>query len=211
LSNRDRLAVPADMFLVDDCTAAAVDDVMRTYGSLPWTRGEFDELRAEVKRAAPGLAAGAMGRAVAVIAQATEARGRLARLHADALRPSVDDANAHLGRLVRPGFVLASGIGRLDDIERYVRAINHRLEQLAGGVERDRRRMAEVIPIERRYVRIVDALGPGQGSPELAEVAWQLEELRVATFAQPLVTKRPGTGSVSVKRIATTLDRLDRL
>ncbi len=211
LSNRDRLAIPSEMHLVDDCTAAAVDEVMRTHGSVPWTRAEFDELRGEVKRAVPGLAAAAMGRAVAVIAQATEARGRLARLHAEALRTSVDDANAHLGRLVRPGFVSASGIDRLDDLERYVRAINHRLDQLAGGVERDRRRMAEVVPVEQRYARIVDSLGPGQGSAELVDVAWQLEELRVATFAQQLVTRRPGAGSVSAKRITSTLDRLDRL
>ena len=192
--------------LVNDCIAAAVDDVMRRHGALPWTRAEFDELRAAVKREAPGRAAGALTRAIAVERAAAEASARLAKLHADALRPSVDDANAHLGRLVRPGFVLASGIDRLDDIERYVRAITYRLEHLAGGAERDRRRMQDVVPLEQRYARVVDSLGAGQGSAELADVAWQLEELRVATFAQPLVRKSPGQKAVSAKRITGILD-----
>ena len=149
--NRDRLH--ATSALIDDCIAAAVDEVMRHHGALPWTRAEFDDLRAAVRREAPGLAGGALTRAVAVERAAAEASALLAKLHADALRPSVDDANAHLGRLVRPGFVLASGIDRLDDIERYVRAITYRLEHLAGGAERDRRRMQEVVPLERRYAR----------------------------------------------------------
>ena len=86
-----------------------------------------------------------------MIGAASEARDRLARLHAAALRPSVDDANVHLGRLVHPGFVLGAGIDRLDDIERYVRAIVYRLDHLAGAGERDQRRMAEVLPLEQRY------------------------------------------------------------
>ena len=192
--NRDRLhATPA---LIDDCIAAAIDDVMRHHGALPWTRADFDDLRAAVRREAPGLAGGALTRAVAVERAAAEASALLAKLHADALRPSVDDANAHLGRLVRPGFVLASGIDRLDDIERYVRAITYRLEHLAGGAERDRRRMQEVVPLEQRYTQLVDSLGAGNAPPGLADLAWQLEEFRVATFAQPLVVKRPGQPSV---------------
>jgi ATP-dependent helicase HrpA len=129
----------------------------------------------------------------------------LAQLHAEALRPSVDDANRHLGRLVHPGFVLGAGTDRLDDIERYVRAILYRLDHLAGAGERDQRRMAEVLPLERRYTDIVDTAGPGKLSLNMVDVRWQLEELRVATFAQPLMVKRPGQPSVSTTRIAAVL------
>ena len=214
LSNADRLALASNSAfagdistaaLVDDCIAAAVDDVMRRHGSLPWTRAEYDGLRAEAKAAVPGTTGGALIRAVAVVRAAAEARELLGKLHADALRTSVDDANLHLGRLVRPGFVLAAGIGRLDDIERYVKAITYRLEHLAGGQIRDRQRMAEVLPLEQRYARVVDSLGTGQATPALLDVRWQLEELRVATFAQPLVAKRPGQPAVSAKRIAAAL------
>mgnify|MGYP001111684244 CR=1 FL=1 len=105
------------------------------------------------------------------------------------------------------GFVLGAGIDRLDDIERYVRAIVYRLDHLAGAGERDQRRMAEVVPLERRYTDIVDTAGPGKLSAELVDVRWQLEEFRVATFAQPLMVKRPGQPPVSAKRIAALLAR----
>jgi ATP-dependent helicase HrpA len=211
LDNADRLAIAAgDIDLGEvsgDCVAAAVDRVMSDHGGLPWTQAEFESLRRAVRDAAPGLAANALHKAARVIAVASEARDRLARLHADALRLSVDDANLHLGRLVHPGFVLGAGIDRLDDVERYVRALVYRLDHLAGAGERDRRRMAEVVSLERRYADLVDTAGPGKLSPELADVRWQLEELRVATFAQPLMVKRPGQPAVSAKRIATLLAR----
>jgi hypothetical protein len=36
-------------------------------------------------------------------------------------------------------------------------------------------------------------------------VRWQLEELRVATFAQPLMLKRPGQNLGSAKRVSAAL------
>ena len=210
LDNDDRLAIasgdiPLDV-LADDCIAAAVDDVMREHGSVPWNEADFEELRLEVKQAAPGLASNAMAKAAKVVRSASVASDALGRLFAEPLRPSVNDANAHLGRLVRPGFVLSAGVHRLDDIDRYVRAINYRLDHLAGATDRDRRRMAEVAALEQRYNSLVDATGSAQVTPELVEIGWMLEDFRVATFAQPLMVKRPGAGSASAKRITATLD-----
>jgi ATP-dependent helicase HrpA len=132
----------------------------------------------------------------------------LATLRAESLRPSVEDANRHLGRLVHRGFVLGAGVQRLDDIERYVRAIIHRLDHLAGAQVADQRRMAEVTSLERRFEQIVDAAGTAQLSSALVELRWQLEELRVATFAQPLMRKRPGQPAISATRIAAALAAL---
>ena len=212
LSNDDRLAIAAgDIELGDlsgDCVAAAVDRVMFDQGALPWTREEYDELRHAVREAAPGLAANALHKAARVVAAASEASNRLSRLRADALQPSVDDANRHLGRLVHRGFVLGSGLDRLDDIERYVEAISYRLDHLAGAQVADRRRMADVVPLEQRFESIVDSAGTGQLSRAMIELRWQLEELRVATFAQPLMVKRPGRPGVSLKRISAALQEL---
>jgi ATP-dependent helicase HrpA len=212
LSNTDRLAIAAGDIelgeLSGDCMAAAVDRVMSDHGALPWTEADFDALRRAVRDAAPGLAANALHEAALVMAAATEASQRLARLRADSLQISVDDANRHLGRLVHRGFVLGAGLGRLDDIERYVRAITYRLDHLAGAQVADQRRMGEIVPLERRFESIVDAAGTAQLSPELVDLRWQLEELRVATFAQPLMLKRPGQAPVSAKRIAAALAAL---
>jgi ATP-dependent helicase HrpA len=122
-------------------------------------------------------------------------RRRTAALTAVALGPTVHDAEAHVARLVAPGFVRRSGAGRLPDVHRYVRGIEYRLDHLDGDVARDRRRMEEVLPVEREYAsaaarfdRVPDAL---------RDVAWTIEELRMSTFAQPLGVE----GTASVKRI----------
>ena len=212
VSNDDRLAIVAGDIelgeLSGDCVAAAVDRVLSDHGSLPWTEAEFADLRRAVRDAAPGLAANALHKAARVMAAATEASDRLSRLRAEALRPSVDDANRHLGRLVHRGFVLGAGVDRLDDVERYVRAISYRLDHLAGAQVADQRRMVEVVPLEQRFASIVDAAGTAQLSSAMVDLRWQLEELRVAAFAQPLMVKRPGQPSVSAKRIAAALTEL---
>ncbi len=110
--------------LSGDCVAAAVDHLL-AQNRLPWTESAFRELQAVVRSQAPAIALRALHEAAGVIAAANDVRDRLARLHAPALRASVDDANAHLGRLVYPGFVLRAGTDRLADIERYV--ARHRL------------------------------------------------------------------------------------
>ncbi len=208
LSVADRLALATGDItshaLAADCVAAAVDRVMADRGALPWTEAEYAELARETRRAAPDLARRAVRAAAGIVAAAVDIQARLARLHAEPMRATVLDASAHLGRLVRPGFVLAAGIDRLGDIGRYVDGLAHRLEHLAGAVDRDRRRMDEVVPLEARYSAFVDALPAGEATPELAELSWQLEELRISVFAQSLGAK----GSVSPKRIGKALSAL---
>ncbi|BAN01515.1 ATP-dependent RNA helicase HrpA [Ilumatobacter coccineus] len=187
--------------LVDDCIAAAVDQLMAEHGVVPFTESGFRELRAEVKAKAANRAGVALGKAVAVVAAANTVSQRLADLRAPAVRSSVDDANMHVGRLVRPGFVSAHGVDRLDDVERYVRAISYRLEHLAGAAARDQQRMLEILPLEQRFASFVDRLPPGAATAEVAEVRWLLEELRVQIFAQPVGTR----GKVSPKKVAQRL------
>jgi ATP-dependent helicase HrpA len=190
--------------LLDDCIAAAVDAVMSTTPDLPWTEEEFDTLRAAVRRDAPSSAGRGLAGAASIVASATGVRDRLAELIAPSLRPSVADANEHLGRLVRPGFVLANGIDRLPDVERYVRGIAYRLDHLAGHAARDQARMGEARPLEVRYRSFVDRLPPGEATTEVAEMSWQLEELRLSLFAQPVGVHGP----VSPKRISSALTTL---
>jgi ATP-dependent helicase HrpA len=183
-----------------DCVEAAVDAVMARH-ELPWDERAFTALEREVREATPQLAADALGVAADVLAAASRVRSRTAVLTAPALRPTVQDTEAHLARLVAPGFVRRSGAGRLPDVHRYVRGIEYRLDHLAGDVARDRRRMDEVLPVERDYAA---AVGRFDRVPdELREVAWMLEELRMSTFAQPFGVE----GTISAKRIRRELAR----
>ena len=197
ISNAD-IAVDS---LVDDCIAAAVDQLMAEHGTLPFTEAEFRSLQSLVRAKGPNRAGTALGSAVAVVAAAAGVNEHLARLRAPAFAESVNDANLHLGRLVRPGMVSAHGIDRLADVERYVRGIRYRLEHLGGAVDRDRVRMGEVLPLEARFAGFIDRMPPGDLPPETAEVRWMLEELRVQVFAQPIGT----SGSVSPKKVSQRL------
>ena len=194
--------------LADDCVAAAVDrvvlDAMADDGGLPWDDAAFDALRQQVRDRAPGIASDALAVAADTLGAATRVRSALARLIAGSVQASVADAGAQLGGLVRQGFVVAAGTRRLPDVHRYVRGIEYRLARLAGDVARDERRMAEVRPLERRYAAFVRALGPGPAAPEVIELGWQLEELRMSVFAQPLGV----SGPVSPKRINSQLAAL---
>jgi ATP-dependent helicase HrpA len=93
----------------------------------------------------------------------------------------------------------------LPDVHRYVRGLEYRLERLADDVARDRRRMAEVVPLEERFARHLRRQGrTSAATPDAVEVGWQLEELRMSVFAQPLGVE----GSVSPRRVARALDQL---
>jgi ATP-dependent RNA helicase HrpA len=204
LTRAGRLAIAASGIdldaLVGDCALAAVDTVLggRT---LPWDAEAFAELQRVVRREAPGVAAGALARAADVLVEAATVRERLARLTAPALQRSVDDAAAHLERLVRPRFVVAAGTARLDDVARYVRGIAYRLDRVAEDVGRDRRRMDEVVPLEDEYARFVQR---GATGAAVVALGWRLEELRVSVFAQRIGAK----GSVSTTKLRRELAAL---
>jgi len=179
---------------------AAVDAVMARH-ELPWDERAFAALEREVREATPQLAADALGVAADILAAAVRVRTRTAFLTAVALGPTVHDADAHLGRLIAPGFVRRSGAGRLPDLHRYVRGIEYRLDHLDGDVARDRRRMEQVLPVEREYAAAVARFD--RVPDDLRDIAWAIEELRMSTFAQPLGVD----GTVSAKRIRREIGR----
>jgi ATP-dependent helicase HrpA len=106
---------------------------------------------------------------------------------------------------VRPGFVAEAGAARIADVERYLRAAAQRLERLPGALGAERDRLAVVAELEDLLAARLAARPDGERSPELAEVRWLLEELRVSLFAQALGTRR-GAGPISAKRIRRLLD-----
>jgi ATP-dependent helicase HrpA len=209
LTNAGRLAFASSEIsigvLANDCIACAVDELLLMHESLPWTASDFETLRAHVQQAAPALARTALAKAAPAVAAASRVQATRATMRAAAQQLSVNDANQHLGRLVRPGVVLATGGEHLGEIERYVTAIAYRLDHLAGEIERDRRRMAELLPLEQRYAALIDRLPPAGVTAEVRALAWQLEELRVSVFAQPVGV----VGQVSLKRVGRTLADLN--
>ncbi len=107
-----------------------------------------------------------------------------------------DDVQAQLQRLMPKRFVNAAPYAQLQHYPRYLKAVVLRLDKLRGDPARDAQRLAELRPLEQRYLRRLADL-KGTADARMDEYRWLLEELRVSFFAQELRTPQP----VSVKRL----------
>lgn len=111
-------------------------------------------------------------------------------------RETAEDVAAQLARLVPKDFLLRTPWTALQHLPRYLKAVIARLDKWRADPQRDAQRLAELRPLEQRYLkRRVDL--KGAADPRLDEFRWLLEELRVGLFAQELRTPQP----VSVKRL----------
>ena len=109
---------------------------------------------------------------------------------------AVADATQQLQRLCPKKFLQAAPWDRLQHLARYLKAITARLDKYRADPARDAARLAELRPLEQRYLRLL-AERKGVTDERMAEFRWLLEELRVSFFAQELRTPQP----VSVKRL----------
>ncbi len=207
--NPVRLAVPAvaDLTigkLLRDVIVASADEVVTRHGGAFWEEAVFETLLAAARAELRPAAEAALRDAGAVLVAAASVERALERLVAPAVQPTVDDARAQLGRLVRPGFVTSAGTHRLGDVARYVRGIERRLEKAPTDAVRDQQRQREVSAVERDYEALLRALRPSQVTRRVVDAGWMIEELRMSLFAQALGS----VGQVSAKRITKELDRL---
>jgi ATP-dependent helicase HrpA len=191
--------------LADDVLTAAADRIVAARGGPAWDAGGFAVL-AEAARARLGpLAVGAAGQAAELVVGAAAVEERLHATVAPVLQPAVEDMVAQLGRLVAPGFVSRVGLARLLDVRRYLSAMDVRLDKLGERPDRDRELMETVTALERRWAEVRRSLPPERrDDPDVTDVRWMLEELRVSFFAQALGTPRP----VSEQRIRKALAAL---
>ena len=107
-----------------------------------------------------------------------------------------DDIQAQLQRLMPKRFMLAAPYAQLQHMVRYLKAVTLRLDKLKADPARDAVRLAELRPLEQRWLRRLNEL-KGAADARLDEYRWLLEELRVSFFAQELRTPQP----VSAKRL----------
>ena len=183
--------------LIDDCIAAGVDALVAQQ-ALPQTETEFNALKEQVRAE--------LGDTVLAIALKVEQILTLYHDMQKRLKGKVDlahvqsqgDIKQQLGELIFKGFVSSHGAGRLDDILRYMQAMQKRLEKLPVDPQRDRLLMHEYQKAEDAYQKL---LGKFVGSKLLPEpvqaIYWMLQELKVSLHAQQLGTAYP----VSVKRV----------
>ncbi len=213
LSNTEKLAlghnphgsVPA---LLQDCLACAVDAIAaEQVRHEVRTEADFAQALAAVRSHAAARVLQVVGLVEPVLAKNLEAANRLDVMTAPSLTGLVGDVRAQLRELVRPGFVAEAGFARLRDLDRYLRAVLHRLDKAPTDLARDARAAEEVLTAEEAYAALLAELRPTQrGSDEVVAIGWMVEELRVSMFAQGLGTAYP----VSAKRIQRAVDAVER-
>jgi ATP-dependent helicase HrpA len=187
--------------LREQVVAVALD---RAFGAepLPTDAAGF-QARVEEGRARLNLIAAEVARlALAVLLEHAAAVRKLK--DARPPRDVADDVAAQLQRLVPRRFLLATPWPALQHLPRYLKAVVLRLDKLRGDPARDVARLAELRPLESRWLKRVAEL---RGAPHarLDEYRWLLEELRVSVFAQELRTPQP----VSVKRLDKAWAQID--
>jgi ATP-dependent helicase HrpA len=211
----DRLDMPAKLALMtaphgsvgaalDDALLAALDALTAEAGGPAWDTDGFRQLREHV---AGELAERTLATARALVA-VLEARREVER-RLDALPTAAPlqeirlDVARQLGRLVHPGCAVAAGATRLPDVERWLRGAAARLDRLPDAAGSDRDRMRTIHELEAAYEgRLADWPTGTPKPPQLYEVRWMLEELRVAQFAPAMAARNGGAGGpVSAKRI----------
>ena len=188
--------------VLDDAVLAAVDALVAEAGGPAWDAAGFQRLRDHVAGNLFERTLALVRSVARILTLRGEVMERIAQLSAPQFEPARLDVARQLGRLVYPGFVAATGEARLPDVERYLRAALYRLERLPDHRAADADRMKAVHELEEAVRQRRESWPPGRPlPPALYEVQWQLEELRVSHFAQPLGVR----GQVSSKRIRRLL------
>ncbi|WP_417706917.1 ATP-dependent RNA helicase HrpA [Rheinheimera aquimaris] len=183
--------------LIDDCIAAGIDSLVEQAG-LPDDERSFAMLREQVRAE--------LGDTVVSIALKVEQiltlchdiqkrlKGRVDLAHVQ----SQGDVKQQLNELIFKGFVSAHGAAKLDDLIRYLQAMQKRLEKLAVDPQRDRLLMLEY---QKGFDAYHNLLGKFAGCKVLPapvqDIYWMLQELKVSLHAQQLGTPYP----ISVKRV----------
>ncbi len=139
--------------------------------------------------------------AEAILLQVADVRSKLDAKLMGWARGNLDDMQAQLDALVAPGFLRDVPATALAEYPRWLKALSLRAERALRDPAKDQARMLELTPFADA---VREALDADPRDARWQALRWELEELRVATFAQELGAK----GGVSPKKIAARIAQL---
>jgi ATP-dependent helicase HrpA len=175
--------------LLEDCADAAVAALVT---APVWARDEFIALRDNVAKSLVPTTLDVVNRVEKVLAAAQAVQLLLPAQPTQAQAEAITDVRGQLDGLLPPRFATVTGAARLTDLVRYLTAIQRRLEKLPHAVNADHERMARVHAVQDAYDTLVRELPPARRTAvDVADIARQIEELRVSFWAQQLGTPRP--------------------
>ena len=191
--------------LIDDCIACAVDKLVADFGGFVWDEAGFEKLRDFVRENLNEVTVDIAQKVEQILSLNHALNQRLKGKMDFTMAFAFSDIKAQLSGLIYPGFVQKSGYDRLPDLQRYLQAIDKRIDKLAQDVNRDRAAMLRVEQVQQAYQQLLAKLPKSKPiSDEIAEIRYMIEELRVSLFAQQLGTKY----QVSDKRILNVINEI---
>ncbi|OOC52838.1 MULTISPECIES: ATP-dependent RNA helicase HrpA [Nocardiopsis] len=208
LNNPDKLALADNPHgsvgkMLADAESAAVDHLLAREGGPVWNGEDFHKLAERVRADLGDTLAEVLDKSARVLVLWRKVSKKVKGTTSLAVLPSLNDVQGQLAGLVGDGFVTAAGLSRLDDLHRYLRGVEYRLNKLPENPRRDQVNMAKVEQMRQAVARLRGSLGPGRAAdPDVVELRWMLEEYRVSLFAQELRTAYP----VSDKRIMKAVE-----
>ncbi|MBE2897837.1 DUF3418 domain-containing protein, partial [Pasteurellaceae bacterium 20609_3] len=189
--------------LIDDCIAAAVDKLIADFGGVVWQETEFDRLREYVRAHLNDTTVMIAEQVEQILSLNFQISKRLKGKLDFTMAFALSDIKSQLSGLIYPHFVQQTGVARLGDILRYLKAVEKRLDKLLQDVNRDRANMLRVEKVTQAYQQLLAKLPKSKPvSDEVAEIRYMIEELRVSLFAQQLGTPYP----ISDKRVLNAIE-----
>ena len=116
---------------------------------------------------------------------------------------SLNDIRHQLDSLISPNFVLETPDPWLAQLPRYLKGLEKRLERLDQDPNKDLQILRGLKPLLEQFVAR-QAQANYAKHPDFIQLRWQLEELRIGLFAQPMKTLTP----VSIQRLEKGLKGL---
>ena len=178
--------------VIEQCWLAALDALVVRHSGPAWDEGSFALLQDLVRADVYDLTEQALGSVLSTL----RALGDLSSLPSTA---AGEDAKVQLSWLLYAGFIRDTGVDRLRRLPVYLQAA---ARLIAAG---DDPRLVEVQDLEAELHRRTADLSPTRRlAPDVQDVRWALEELRVSLFAQSLRADRP----ISLKRAHALVEGL---
>ena len=149
--------------------------------------GRFEEALAAGRGGFADALEATAGAALSILRAAREVRQLADAPDLRAPPASLADVRRQLDGLVHHGFLATTPDEAFASLPRYLEALRMRLGKLRRGGADDERRLAGVLPLQRRLEsKARDVRARGRRDPELARHRWMLEEYRVSVFAQEI-------------------------
>ena len=178
--------------LIDDCIHCTIDKLIADKGGLVWDEVHFAELQVFVRAELNDYVVNIAQQVEQILTTAHAINKRL-KGHIDIqLAFALSDIKQQMSHLIYKNFVTESGWQKLPDIQRYLYAIEKRMDKLAVDPNKDRAQMLKVDRVQRQYQQLLNKLPENKKNDlDVKNIRWMIEELRVSYFAQQLGTAYP--------------------